>query len=69
MLFRSRIEARVWERGVGETGSSGSSAVAVAAALDATSATVVFPGGPLDVRFEEGRAFLVGPAEPAEVPA
>jgi diaminopimelate epimerase len=58
-----RIEARVWERGVGETGSSGSSAVAVAAALNATAVTVVFPGGPLDVRFENGHAFLVGPAE------
>jgi diaminopimelate epimerase len=56
------IEARVWERGVGETASSGSSAVAVAAALRAESTTVVFPGGPLDVRFDGRRAFLTGPA-------
>ena len=45
------IEARVWERGVGETGSSGSSAVAVAAAFGGSPVTVRFPGGPLDVRF------------------
>jgi diaminopimelate epimerase len=56
------IEARVWERGAGETASSGSSAVAVAVALGAESVTVRFPGGPLDVRVEDGRAFLTGPA-------
>jgi diaminopimelate epimerase len=56
------IVARVWERGAGETASSGSSAVAVAAALGAGSVTVRFPGGPLDVRIEDGRAFLTGPA-------
>ena len=57
-----QIEARVWERGVGETASSGSSAVAVAAALGAEQATVTFPGGPLHVRFDGGRALLTGPA-------
>jgi diaminopimelate epimerase len=57
------IEARVWERGVGETGSSGSSAVAVAAAFGMGPATVRFPGGDLQVRFEAGRALLTGPAE------
>jgi diaminopimelate epimerase len=56
------IEARVWERGVGETGSSGSSAVAVAAALGVSPATVRFPGGDLLVRIHEGRATLTGPA-------
>lgn len=56
------IEARVWERGVGETASSGSSAVAVAAALGYDRATIRFPGGPLEVRFDDGRAFLTGPA-------
>jgi len=56
------IEARVWERGVGETASSGSSAVAVAAALGAGEATVNFPGGALHVRFDDGRALLTGPA-------
>jgi diaminopimelate epimerase len=57
------IVARVWERGAGETASSGSSAVAVAAALGATDVDVRFPGGPLHVRFENDRAFLTGPAE------
>jgi diaminopimelate epimerase len=54
--------ARVWERGVGETASSGTSAVAVAAALALNPAIVRFPGGELRVHFAEGRAFLTGPA-------
>ncbi|HWE82229.1 MAG TPA: diaminopimelate epimerase [Gaiellaceae bacterium] len=56
------IEARVWERGVGETGASGTSAVAVVAAFGADSATVRFPGGDLHVRIEGSRALLTGPA-------
>jgi diaminopimelate epimerase len=56
------IEARVWERGVGETRSSGTSAVAVAAALGISPATVQFPGGPLGVRLDAGNALLTGPA-------
>ncbi len=56
------IEARVWERGAGETASSGSSAVAVAAALGVSPAVVRFPGGELHVRLEGTRAFLTGPA-------
>jgi diaminopimelate epimerase len=56
------LAARVWERGAGETASSGSSAVAVAAAFGCDSVTVRFPGGPLHVRFEGRRAFLTGPA-------
>jgi diaminopimelate epimerase len=56
------IVARVWERGAGETASSGSSAVAVAAAFGRNDVRVRFPGGPLDVRFEGARAFLTGPA-------
>jgi diaminopimelate epimerase len=55
--------ARVWERGVGETASSGTSAVAVAAALGLNLATIHFPGGDLLVRFDGRRAFLTGPAE------
>ena len=55
------IAARVWERGAGETASSGTSAVAVAAALGREDAVVRFPGGPLRVRFEGSRAFLTGP--------
>ena len=56
------IEARVWERGAGETASSGSSAVAIAAAFGRVDVTVRFPGGDLDVRFDGNRAFLTGPA-------
>jgi diaminopimelate epimerase len=60
--------ALVWERGAGETPSSGSSAVAVAAALVASGAcaspvSVHMPGGSLEVRLEDGTATLVGPAE------
>jgi diaminopimelate epimerase len=60
------VQARVWERGAGETASSGSSAVAVAAALDISPATIRFPGGDLHVRLENGRAFLTGPAKRIE---
>ncbi len=58
------VTARVWERGVGETASSGTSAVAVAAATHEGGEVVVhFPGGDLLVRLDRGRAVLVGPAE------
>ncbi|HEY8645753.1 MAG TPA: diaminopimelate epimerase [Gaiellaceae bacterium] len=56
------IEARVWERGAGETAASGSSAVAIAAAFGVSPVTVRFPGGDLHVRLVDGRAFLTGPA-------
>jgi diaminopimelate epimerase len=56
------IEARVWERGAGETAASGSSAVAIAAAFGRKDVTIRFPGGDLLVRFEGDRAFLTGPA-------
>jgi diaminopimelate epimerase len=59
------VTARVWERGVGETSASGSSAVAVAAATHGDGEVLVhFPGGDLRVRLHAGRATLVGPAEP-----
>lgn len=58
------VTARVWERGVGETASSGTSAVAVAAATHTDGDVVVhFPGGDLRVRLEGGRAWLYGSAE------
>jgi len=57
------IEARVWERGAGETASSGTSAVAVAAALGLSPATVRFPGGELHVRLDGEKATLTGTAE------
>jgi diaminopimelate epimerase len=56
------IEARVWERGAGETASSGSSAVAVAAAFGCKPVVVSFPGGELTVRFVGAEALLTGPA-------
>jgi diaminopimelate epimerase len=61
------VTARVWERGVGETTASGSSAVAVAAASFGEGDVLVhFPGGDLRVRLENGRATLIGPAEPLD---
>ena len=61
------VTARVWERGVGETAASGTSAVAVAAATHGAGDVIVhFPGGDLRVRLLEGRAWLIGPAEPLE---
>lgn len=61
------VTARVWERGVGETLSSGTGAVAVAAATHGEGEVVVrFPGGDLRVRLEGSRAWLTGPAERVE---
>jgi diaminopimelate epimerase len=62
---QGEVTARVWERGVGETSASGTSAVAVAAATHGDGDVLVhFPGGDLRVRLEDGRAWLTGPAEP-----
>jgi diaminopimelate epimerase len=64
------VTARVWERGVGETTASGTSAVAVAAATHGKGSVLVhFPGGDLLVRLEDGRAWLTGPAEPMDSPS
>ena len=61
------VTARVWERGVGETSASGTSAIAVAAATHGEGRVVVhFPGGDLHVRLENGRAYLRGPAAPVD---
>jgi len=62
-----RVTARVWERGVGETLSSGTSAVAVAAATHGDGdVSVSFPGGELAVRLSNGHARLTGSAERVE---
>jgi diaminopimelate epimerase len=61
------VTARVWERGVGETSASGTSAVAIAAATYGSGEVLVhFPGGDLRVRLEGGRAWLTGPAAPVD---
>jgi len=63
------LSVLVWERGVGETSASGSSAVAAAAAAVANGwcespVTVRMPGGELRVELDdENRITLVGPAE------
>jgi Diaminopimelate epimerase len=58
------VTARVWERGVGETSASGTSAIAVAAATHGQGEVIVsFPGGDLAVRLEGSRAWLMGPAK------
>jgi diaminopimelate epimerase len=62
-LDDTTIEARVWERGVGETESSGTSAIAVAAAFGAKDVKIRFPGGDLHVRLDGDRAYLTGTAE------
>jgi diaminopimelate epimerase len=58
----------VWERGAGETLSSGTSSVAAAAAAVARGwcegpVTVHLLGGDLQVELQDGRAMLTGPAE------
>ncbi len=69
LVGRDRIEARVWERGAGETSASGSSACAVAAVallLGVADRRVVIamPGGELFVETRaDGHVILTGPAE------
>lgn len=62
------LDVLVWERGAGETQSSGSSAVAAAAVAVArgwctSPVEVHLPGGDLLVELVGGRATLTGPAE------
>jgi diaminopimelate epimerase len=68
VVGRHDIEVLVWERGAGETSSSGSSSVAAAAVAVAqgwceTPVSVHLPGGDLVVALAGGRATLTGPAE------
>jgi diaminopimelate epimerase len=64
---KGEVTARVWERGAGETASSGTSAAAIAAATHGVGEVVVhFPGGDLRVRLAGGRAYLTGPVSRVE---
>ncbi len=61
------IEARFYERGAGETlssgtGSTGAAAAAVSRGLAVSPVRVITPAGPIGLRLEE-EAFLTGPAE------
>jgi len=69
VLDRQRIEARVWERGVGETLACGSGACAITVAarkygyID-NKVDIKLPGGILEVEWDGvGEVFLSGPAE------
>ncbi|MFC2021394.1 diaminopimelate epimerase [Chloroflexota bacterium] len=69
VLDRQQVEARVWERGVGETLAcgSGACAISVAARLHGyidNKADIKLPGGILEVEWEGvGEVLLSGPAE------
>jgi diaminopimelate epimerase len=62
------IEVRFFERGVGETQSSGtgscaSAVAAIAAGLAKSPVKVHAPGGTQVVRWQDGKVFLRGPAQ------
>jgi diaminopimelate epimerase len=62
------LDVRFFERGAGETmssgtGSTGAGAAAVACGLAASPVRVLTPAGPLDLHWQGDDIFLVGPAE------
>jgi diaminopimelate epimerase len=62
------IDVRFWERGAGETNSSGTGATgaavaAVARGLAESPVSVITPAGPLALRMERQAVYLTGPAE------
>lgn len=61
------VDVRFWERGAGETmssgtGSTGAAAMAVARGSVSSPVRVLTPAGPIDLRFD-GDIYLTGPAE------
>lgn len=67
VLDPHRIEVRIWERGVGETnssgtGSTGAAAVSMLRGLTKSPVTVQTQAGPLEFRWDESM-YLSGPAE------
>jgi diaminopimelate epimerase len=69
VLSRVKIEARVWERGVGETLACGSGACAIAVAAQLldyveTQVDIILKGGTLTVSWDRvGEVLLTGPVE------
>ncbi len=69
VLDRSNVELRIWERGVGETFSSGTCACAAVVASVINNLTerrvgVLMPGGRIDVRWrEDGEVVMTGRAD------
>jgi diaminopimelate epimerase len=62
------IEVRFYERGAGETmssgtGSTGAAAAAIARGVVSSPVTVVTPAGPLIIEWRNNDAYLTGPAE------
>lgn len=69
VLSRGKIEARVWERGVGETLACGSGACAIAVAAQLLNhvdnkVDIILPGGVLTISWDRvGEVLLSGPVE------
>jgi diaminopimelate epimerase len=69
VISRTKLKARVWERGAEETLSCGTGACAIAVAsrlkkLTDNPVDIILPGGTLNIDWDgKGEVFLSGPAE------